>query len=60
VLEENSCLYLFSRAGLEKHGSRIGERPLPFAIPSEEAWDIDEEVDFLVTEFLYQHRARRS
>jgi len=60
VLEENSCIYLFSRAGLEKHGSRIGERPLLYAIPPDEAWDIDEEVDFLVTEFLHQHRSGRS
>jgi CMP-N-acetylneuraminic acid synthetase len=57
VLEENSCMYLFSRAGLEKHGSRIGERPLLYAISADEAWDIDEEVDFLVTEFLHRHRA---
>lgn len=58
VLEENSCIYLFSREVLEKRGSRIGERPLLFATPAEEAWDIDEEVDFLVTEFLHRQRAR--
>lgn len=58
VLEENSCMYLFSREGLEKHGSRIGERPLLYAIPADEAWDIDEEVDFLVTEFLHRRRSR--
>ena len=59
VLEENSCMYLFTREGLEKRGSRIGERPLLYAIPAEEAWDIDEEIDFVVTEFLHQHRFGR-
>lgn len=58
VLEENSNLYIFDRATLEKTGRRIGERPLPFAIKREEAWDIDEELDFEVAEFLYQ-RGRR-
>jgi CMP-N-acetylneuraminic acid synthetase len=56
--EENSCLYLFSRAGLERIGTRIGERPILFEIPPEEAWDIDEELDFEVAEFLYLRRAR--
>jgi CMP-N-acetylneuraminic acid synthetase len=60
VLEENSCMYLFSREGLERHGSRIGDRPMLFPIPPEEALDIDEEIDFLVTEFLHQHRSGRS
>ena len=59
VLEENSCIYLFSRASLELHGNHIGERPLLYPIPPEEAWDIDEEADFLMTEFLHQQRARR-
>lgn len=53
VLEENSCLYLFSRSTLEERHNRIGERPLLHAIPPEEAWDIDEEFDFQVTEFLH-------
>lgn len=60
VLEENSCMYLFSRAGLERSGSRIGDRPLLYPIPADEAWDIDEEVDFQVTEFLHELRARRT
>ncbi len=57
VYEENSCLYLFSRAGLEQFGTRIGARPLLFEIPPEEAWDIDEELDFAIAEFLYSRRA---
>jgi CMP-N-acetylneuraminic acid synthetase len=50
VFEENSCLYLFTRDLLEERGTRIGSRPLLFEIPRDEAWDIDEEIDFeLVT-----------
>jgi len=56
IYEENSCLYLFSRAGIERHGNRIGERPLLFELPRDEAWDIDEEIDFAVAEFLYNRR----
>ena len=56
VYEENSCIYLFSRASLERHGNRIGERPILFEIPRDEAWDIDEEVDFRVAEALYALR----
>ena len=58
VLEENSCVYLFTRDGLERRGNRIGERPILFEIPRDEAWDIDEEIDFQVVEALYAHRAR--
>ena len=57
VYEENSCLYLFTRDSLERHGSRIGERPILFEIPRDEAWDIDEEVDFRVAEALYALRS---
>jgi len=56
VYEENSCLYLFSRESLERHGNRIGERPLMHELPAEEAWDIDEEVDFVIAEALYALR----
>ena len=52
VYEENSCVYLFTRDSLERHGNRIGERPILFEIPREEAWDIDEEFDFRVVEAL--------
>lgn len=56
VYEENSCLYLFTRDVLERQRNRIGARPLLFEIDAEEAWDIDEEIDFRVAEFLYQQR----
>jgi CMP-N-acetylneuraminic acid synthetase len=52
VYEENSCLYLFTRANLEKWHHRIGEKPLMFEIAAEEAWDIDEELDFAICDFL--------
>ena len=56
LYEENSCLYLFSRTSLERHGNRIGERPLLFELPRDEAWDIDDEIDFAVVESLYGRR----
>jgi CMP-N-acetylneuraminic acid synthetase len=52
VFEENSCLYIFSRASLLKHSHRIGEQPLMFEIEAAEAWDIDDELDFTITECL--------
>jgi len=58
VYEENSCLYIFSRSILEKRHNRIGERPLMFEIDAEEAWDIDNETDFRIAEFLYCERMK--
>lgn len=52
VYEENSCLYLFSRTSLERGGSRIGEHPLLYEVPRDEAWDIDDETDWAVVEAL--------
>lgn len=54
VYEENSCIYIFSRPTLLQRHTRIGENPLLFEIDSAEAWDIDEELDFTITEFLLQ------
>jgi CMP-N-acetylneuraminic acid synthetase len=59
IFEENSCLYLFSREGLERHGSRIGASPLMFELSREEAWDIDEEIDFTVVQALHAGRQAR-
>ena len=56
VYEENSCIYMFSRTTLEAHGHRIGASPLMHPIPAEEAWDIDEELDFQVADFLMRQR----
>ena len=57
IYEENSCLYIFTQAGLERRHNRIGERPLLFEIDRPEAMDIDEELDFEIAEFLFQRRA---
>lgn len=52
VYEENSCIYIFQRATLVERRNRIGKRPMMFEIAASEAWDIDEELDFSITEFL--------
>ena len=52
VYEENSCLYLFTRENLLKQHHRIGERPFLFDITPKEAWDIDDELDFAICDFL--------
>jgi CMP-N-acetylneuraminic acid synthetase len=52
VYEENSCLYIFTRENLLKRHHRIGEAPLLFEIDPEEAWDIDEELDFTICDFF--------
>ncbi len=52
VYEENSCLYIFDAETLRARRHRIGSRPLMFEIGAEEAWDIDEELDFAISEFL--------
>jgi CMP-N-acetylneuraminic acid synthetase len=54
VYEENSCMYLFTRQTLLSRRNRIGERPLMFEVEADEAWDIDEEIDFAITDFLMQ------
>jgi CMP-N-acetylneuraminic acid synthetase len=56
VYEENSCLYIFTRDNLIRRHHRIGETPLMFEIDAEEAWDIDEELDFAITDFLLRRK----
>jgi CMP-N-acetylneuraminic acid synthetase len=58
VYEENSCIYIFTREHLERRRNRLGERPLMFEMDADEAWDIDEELDFAITAFLMQHRKK--
>lgn len=53
IYEENSCIYIFSQDILIRKHNRIGDRPLMFEIDRHEAWDIDEDLDFEVAEFLY-------
>lgn len=52
VFEENSCLYIFTRENLVQRQHRLGENPLMFEMDADEAWDIDEELDFTVVNFL--------
>lgn len=56
VYEENSNLYLFTGELLTQAGRRIGERPLLFPVPAEEAWDIDTELDWKIVETLLARR----
>ena len=60
VYEENSCFYLFTRQTLEIRRTRIGERPYLFEISKSEAWDIDEEEDFAITEMIMKYRRENS
>lgn len=52
VYEENSCLYMFTRENLVARRHRIGASPYLFEIDAAEAWDIDEELDFVICDFL--------
>ena len=52
LYEENSCIYLFSEAGMKKSGHRIGSKPLMFEIDPAEAWDIDTLLDFKIVHCL--------
>jgi len=56
VYEENSCLYIFTRENLLKRHHRIGEKPMMFEMEADEAWDIDEELDFAITDFLLRRK----
>jgi len=55
VYEENSCVYIFTSETLLSRRNRLGKRPMLFAIEAAEAWDIDEELDFTITDLLMQH-----
>jgi len=57
VYEENSCLYIFTRENLLSRHNRLGERPLMFEIEAAEAWDIDEELDFEIVDFLLRRES---
>jgi CMP-N-acetylneuraminic acid synthetase len=59
VYEENSCLYIFTGDNLARRRNRVGERPYLFEIERDEAWDIDEEIDFRLVELFIQARAAK-
>lgn len=52
VYEENSCIYIFTRENLLAKRHRISDKALMFEIDADEAWDIDEELDFAICNFL--------
>lgn len=54
IYEENSNIYIFTADILRMRHNRIGERPFLFEIDRLEAWDVDEELDFRIAEFLYK------
>jgi CMP-N-acetylneuraminic acid synthetase len=58
VYEENSCLYIFTRENLIAKQHRISDHPMLFEIDSDEAWDIDEELDFEITDFLLKRQLK--
>ncbi|MFA5872888.1 MAG: acylneuraminate cytidylyltransferase family protein [Anaerolineales bacterium] len=58
VYEENSCMYIFTRENLSRRRNRLGERPMLFEMDAAEAWDIDEELDFAITDFLMKQRTK--
>jgi CMP-N-acetylneuraminic acid synthetase len=58
IYEENSCIYLFNGQILAERRNRLGYRPLMYEISAEEAWDIDDELDFEVVESLMLHRRK--
>ena len=56
IYQENSCLYIFERSTFLERRNRLGERPLMFEIEVAEAWDIDEELDFMIADVLMRQR----
>ncbi len=58
VYEENSCMYIFNRENLLTKRHRIGDHPLMFEIAADEAWDIDEELDFEICDFLLRRQLK--
>ena len=60
VYAENSCLYIFSKTILEEKRNRIGDRPYLFEIDQEEAWDIDNELDFKIVDLLMRNRVKKN
>ncbi|MCJ7696482.1 MAG: acylneuraminate cytidylyltransferase family protein [Anaerolineaceae bacterium] len=60
IYEENSCLYLFTRETIIQKRNRIGERPMMFEISRDEALDIDEEIDFTITQLIMLEKLGRN
>lgn len=56
IYEENSNIYIFTKESFMQSSNRIGKNPILFEIERDEAWDIDEGVDFRIAELLYKQR----
>ena len=57
VYEENSNIFLFTGELLRATGSRIGRNPMLYPMSAEEAWDIDDELDWTIVEALLARKA---
>ena len=51
-LEENSCLYIFSKGSFKKTKSRIGSNPIMYPISKTESIDIDDIEDWDIAEAI--------
>jgi CMP-N-acetylneuraminic acid synthetase len=58
IFEENSCIYIFQRKTLVERRNRIGEMPMMFEVDRSEAFDIDEELDFLLADLMISHQSK--
>lgn len=56
VMEENSCLYVFSRSSFAAVGRRIGAKPMMYETPHPADVDIDTEDDFAFAAYLMEQR----
>ena len=57
--EENSNLYIFSKASFDSTSARIGQHPILFETPMSESVDIDDQAGWDLAESL-AHRPRKS
>ena len=56
--EENSCLYVFSKASFDKTKARIGKVPQLFQTTQLESIDIDEPDDWVIAEAVAEYQIR--
>lgn len=54
--EENSNMYIFSKASFNETNARIGNKPILFETPSNESMDIDTQDDWVLAEIVARHR----
>jgi CMP-N-acetylneuraminic acid synthetase len=60
VFVENSCIYIFNGKTLAERHNRLGYHPMMFEINANEAWDIDDELDFEVVESLILNQQKNA